>query len=126
MQRLAHGYSGRHGFAVRRVQKVTRKRAEKPCHLWLWKTVGVIITLAMISGVAGTFFVGLKIRHSLDDLSKQQQNLAQVEKENRQLNAEKKTIMKKDHIEALAAVRLDLYAPEDGGASRGGMRVSYP
>jgi hypothetical protein len=92
----------------------------------LWKTVGAIITLATICGVVGTFFVGLKIRHSLDDLSNHQQSLAQVEKENRQLYAEKKMVMSKEHIEALAAVRLGLYAPAAGGHSRGGMKVSRP
>ena len=126
MQRLAHGYSGRHGFAVKKIQKVKRKKTERSCRFWLWKTVGAIITLAMVCGVAGTFFVGLKIRNSLDDLSNKQQSLVQIERENRQLNAEKKMVMSKEHIEALAAVRLGLYAPAAGGYSQGDMKVSRP
>jgi len=126
MQRLAHGYSGRHGFTVRKTQKVKKKKAEVAHRLWLWKTVGAILTFTMIFGVAGTFFVGLRIRHSLDDLSNLQHNLSQVEKENKLLYEEKKTIMSKEYIEALAAVRLGLYAPAAGGNGRGGMKVSHP
>ena len=126
MQRLAQGYSGRHGFVVSRRQKVRRKTADKPNRLWLWKLVGTIITLAMICGVSGTFFVGLKIRNSLDELSTQKQKLVQVEKENNQLQSEKKTVMSKEYVEALAAVRLGLYAPSAGSNDGGEVRIARP
>lgn len=124
MQRSVHGYSKKHGFPVRN-QKVRGKRSDKSGRLWLWKLVGTVITLAMICGVTGTFLVGLKIRDGLDELVCCQQTGADIKKVNNKLYSEKKNLTRKEHIEALAAVRLGLYAPSAGKHS-GGMKVVRP
>ena len=124
MQRSVHGYSKKHGFPVRN-QKVRGKRSDKSGRLWLWKLVGTVITLAMICGVTGTFLVGLKIRDGLDELVCRQQTGADIKKVNNTLYSEKKKLTRKEHIEALAAVRLGLYAPSAGKHS-GGMKVVRP
>ena len=124
MQRAVHGYSKKHGFPVRN-QKVQGKRSDKSGRLWLWKLVGAVITLAMICGVAGTFLVGLKIRDGLDKLVCCQQTGADIQKVNNKLYLEKENLTRKEHIEALAAVRLGLYAPSAGKHS-GGMKVVRP
>lgn len=124
MQRSVHGYSKKHGCAVRN-QKVRGKRSDNTGRLWLWKLVGTVITLAMICGVTGTFLVGLKIRDGLDELVCCQQTGADIKKVNNKLYSEKKNLTRKDHIEALAAVRLGLYAPSVGRYS-GGMKVVRP
>ena len=117
-------YSKKHGFPVRN-QKVRGKRSDKSGRLWLWKLVGTVITLAMICGVTGTFLVGLKIRDGLDELVCCQQTGADIKKVNNKLYSEKKNLTRKEHIEALAAVRLGLYAPSAGKHS-GGMKVVRP
>ena len=124
MQRSVHGYSKQHGFPVRN-HKVRGKRFDKSGKLWLWKLVGAVVTLAMICGVTGTFVMGLKIRDGLDELVCCQQIGVGIRKVNRTLYSEKKIITSKEHIEALAAVRLGLYAPSAGKHS-GGMKVARP
>ncbi|MBC8318630.1 MAG: hypothetical protein H8E41_12065 [Desulfobulbaceae bacterium] len=124
MQRSVHGYTGTHGFPVKN-QKIHGRRSRKSGGVWLWKLVGAVVTLAMICGVVGTFLVGLQIRNGLDELVRQQQNGAVIKKVNTELYTEKKSITSKEHIEALAAVRLGLYAPSAGSGSRG-MQVARP
>ena len=124
MQKPVHGYSKRHGFPVRN-QKIRGKRSDKPGRLWLWKLVGVVVTIAMISGVTGTFFVGLKIRDGLEELLCCQQTRTDIKEVNKALYSQKKNLTSKEHIEALAAVKLGLYAPSAGKPS-GGMRVVRP
>ncbi|NOR10924.1 MAG: hypothetical protein GQ541_05495 [Desulfovibrionaceae bacterium] len=124
MQRSVHGYSKKHGFPVKN-QTVRGKRSDNIGRLWLWKLIGTVITIAMICGVTGTFLVGLKIRAGLDELVCCQQTGADIKKVNNKLYSEKKNLTRKDHIEALAAVRLGLYAPSAGKYS-GGMKVVRP
>lgn len=126
MQKSAHEYSGRYGFPVKN-QKIQGRRSRKSGGLWLCKLVGAAVTLAMICGVAGTFLVGLQIRSGLDELVRQQQNAVAMKKVNRELYTEKKSLTSKEHIEALAAVKLGLYAPSAGKNSGSrGMRVARP
>jgi len=124
MQRSIHGYSNKHGFPVGS-QKVRGKRSDKSGRLWLWKLVGTVITLAMICGVAGTFLVGLKVRDGLDELVSSSQAGTGIRKVNQELYSEKKNLTSKEYVEALAAVRLGLYAPSAGKQS-GGMKVVRP
>ena len=124
MQGSIHRYSKKHGAPIKN-QKVRGKRSDKSRGLLLWKLVGAVVTLAMICGVAGTFLVGLKIRDGLDELLCCQQSTADIKKVNNKLSAEKKKLTSKEHIEALAAVRLGLYAPA-AGKSSGGMKTARP
>jgi hypothetical protein len=124
MQTSVHGYSKKHGFPVGS-QRVRGKRFDKPGRLWLWKLVGTVVTLAMICGVAGTFLMGLKIRDGLDELVSSQQTGIDIKKVNRKLYSEKKTLRSKEYVEALAAVRLGLYAPS-AGIQSGSMKVVRP
>lgn len=124
MQRSIHGYSKKHGVSVGN-QKVRRKRFDTSGRLWLWKLVGTVITLAMICGVAGTFLMGLKIRDGLDELVSSQQTGTEIKKVNQKLFSEKKNLTSKEYVEALAAVRLGLYAPS-AGKQNGGMKIARP
>ena len=79
----------------------------------LWKTVGALIIVSLIVGVASTLWFGNRIRTALDDIGKGKEIHTELISRNNELQARRGQLLDRAHIEAVAK-GLGLYPPAAG------------
>lgn len=124
MQYSATNLINLHGsFAKNREQKVSGVRHRKR-HSIFYKTIGAMAFLAMISGLAFSLWFGSHIDKNLRQLSDARQAVSQIKDRNHELRQQKNRLFSKEHVQANAAVRLNLFpSKESQQAGERGMRV---
>lgn len=106
MKDYSHRYSG---VTVSR-QRVSGKRPRGRNGGRLWKTVGVVITVAMISGVIASVGFGMALRNGLSQLADSRKENAQLYAQNRVLLDRRDQLEKKERI-LKAAAEIGLFPP---------------
>jgi len=79
----------------------------------LWKTVGALIVIVLILGVASTLWFGNRIRTALDDIGEAKEIHTELLSRNNELQDRKSQLLDRAHIEAVAK-GLGLYPPAVG------------
>jgi len=79
----------------------------------LWKTVGMLIIVSLIIGVASTLWFGNRIRTALDDIGEAKEIQIQLVNRNKELQTKRSQLLDRTHIEAVAK-GLGLYPPTAG------------
>ena len=76
----------------------------------LWKAVGVLISFAVVVGVAASLWLGWQIDSGLDALGKARESRQEASLRNKDLVAKWNDLRSREKVEA-AAAKLNLYPP---------------
>lgn len=98
-------------LAGKRVQKVTGIRAGKR-RSRLYKAIGAMAFLTMLGGFAFSLWFGANIERNLKQLAEVRQAADQSRKHNQELREQKVKLFSRQHVQAAAAVKLNLYPTE--------------
>ena len=108
---MIRDYSRRYLSVVHGKQKVKGRRPAGPQDTRkLTKLIGLIVTIAMLFGIAVSLWFGWLVRNGLDDLSQSQAKRQLLRTQNEKLLAQRDNLLSRDKIEA-AAKKLGLYPP---------------
>lgn len=108
---MIRDYSSRYPSIVREKQKVLGRRPGGPKgDNRITKIIGVVVTIAMIVGIATSFWFGWLVRNGLDELNESQAAKQELKGLNEKLVAQRDNLLSGDKIEA-AAKELGLYPP---------------
>ena len=108
---MIRDYSSRYPSVVHGKQKVKgRKSGSPPGSTRITKIVGLVITVAMIVGIAISFWFGWVVRNGLDELAGSQARRQELKAENGNLVAQRDHLLSREKIEATAK-ELGLYPP---------------
>ena len=90
-----------------------KNRRNSSAGLMLWKSVGVLLVIALMAGVSTSLWFGSQIRTALDDIGRGRELHAELVAQNRELLAQKDRLLARSHIEA-AAKGMGLHPPNNG------------
>lgn len=108
---MIRDYSSRFPSVVRDKQKVWGKRPiGSKGNGKVTKIIGLVVTMAMITGVAMSFWFGWLVKNGLDELASSQAKRQELQTLNGKLIARRDQLLSRDKIEA-AAKQLGLYPP---------------
>ncbi len=92
----------------------TKKNTRQTSTGWmLWKSVGALLVLALIIGMASTYWFGSQIRVALDNVGKNQTIHKELLAHNNQLLARRDTLLSSESFESIAK-ELGLYPRSEG------------
>ena len=99
---MAKDYSQRYSLASGGKQRVAGRRSPKvrPPQ-WMLKFVGVVVTLAMVSGMATSLFLGWAIRNGLDELSQSKSAFQEYSRLNQNLIAQRDDLSSQERVAAV-------------------------
>jgi hypothetical protein len=106
MKDYSHRYSGRTSSR----QNVYGKRPGGKNGGRLWKTIGVVVTVAMISGVMASVGFGVALRNGLSQLADSRKENSQLYAQNRVLLDRRDQLEKEERI-LKAAAEIGLFPP---------------
>lgn len=112
-----------HGSFVRKREQKVRGVRHQRKKLQLYKVVGVMVFLAMLGGFAFSLWFGVHIDRNLKQLAEVRKETDEVRASNEQLNQMKARLFSREHVQAAAAVKLNLYPPQEMEKGRDGTRV---
>lgn len=78
-----------------------------------WKSLGVIMLFAALIGVTASYWVGHCIQESLAEIAQAQELRSEKEQVKTTLLQEQDRLLKSQRLEALAAVQVGLYNPDE-------------
>jgi cell division protein FtsL len=92
---------------------------------WFWKLTGLIMVVATLVGMAGSFWFSWSIRRGLDELTAERGEKLALQQVSANLQAEQVRLFDQKRIEAVAAAKLALYPTVEQSAG-GGVIVRVP
>jgi len=108
---MIQDYSQRYSAGGGRRQNVYRRGDRGPAgEGFLWKAVGVLVSLAVVVGVAASLWLGWQIDSGLDELAAGRRLQAEAMARNTLLLSRRDELRRREHVEA-AAGGLGLYPP---------------
>ena len=105
--------TGWYNHAPRQRIFARRNRRTSGAGIMLWKSVGVLLVIALMAGVSTSLWFGSQIRTALDDIGRGRELHAELVAQNRELLAKKDQLLARSHIET-AAKRMGLHPPNNG------------
>ncbi|MFO7760556.1 MAG: hypothetical protein ACQES8_07020 [Thermodesulfobacteriota bacterium] len=109
-------------FVKKRGQKVSGARYRKR-RLGLYKVIGVMAVLALLSGFAFSLWFGAHIGRNLRQLADVQQAVNQARTGNQELRQQKAMLFSKEYVQATAAVKLNLYPTKVRQTREDGVKI---
>jgi len=123
MQNSAINLVSLHGFfGKNRQQKVSGVRYRKR-RLGLYKAIGVMAVLALLSGFAFSLWFGAHIGRNLRQLADAQQAVDQARTSNQELRQQKALLFSEEYVQTTAAVKLNLYPTKVRQTREDGVKV---
>lgn len=109
---MIRDYSSRYPSVVHGKQKVSGRKSAGPRGdgRRVTKIIGVIVTVAMIVGIAVSFWFGWLVRNGLDELNEALAAKQELKGLNEKLVAQRDNLLSPEKIEA-SAKKLGLYPP---------------
>ena len=108
---MIRDYSSRYPSVVQEKQKVYGRRPAGPDGKGrVTKIIGLIVTVAMILGIAMSFWFGWLVRNGLDELAQSQTRRHELITSNEKLVAQRDNLLSREKIGAVAK-DLGLYPP---------------
>jgi hypothetical protein len=89
-----------------------KNRRHSTAGLVLWKSVGVLLIIALLAGITSSLWLGRQIRTALDDIGRGKEIHAELVSKNRELRAQKKQLLTRSHVETVAK-GMGLHLPGD-------------
>ena len=100
-------------------------RQSLTCGSLFWKLTGLLIIVATLVGLVGSFWFAWKIRNNLDNLAREQEKSLDLRQASRFLQDEEKEFFSQTRIETVAEAELSLYPPSEKYLG-GGITVRVP
>ena len=99
---MIHDYSYSRRLVGGGRQKVAGKGPiRREARIWMWKTLGLVITSAMVLGVIASFWFGWNIRNGLDDLARHDEIRRKLVHLNTNLIARRDDLLVRERVEAV-------------------------
>jgi hypothetical protein len=105
--------TGWHSHTHRQRIFARKNRRHSTAGLILWKSVGVLLVIAVLAGITTSLWFGRQIRTALDDIGQGKEMHAALVSQNRELIAKKKQLLARSHVETVAK-GMGLYPPTSG------------
>jgi len=103
--------TGWHNHTHRQRIFAKKNRRHSTAGLVLWKSVGVLLVIALLAGVTSSLWFGRQIRTALDDIGRGREIHAALISQNRELLAQKNRLLARSHVETVAK-GIGLYPPK--------------
>ncbi|MEW6521211.1 MAG: hypothetical protein AB1461_17565 [Thermodesulfobacteriota bacterium] len=119
--------SSRYNYKPSLSRKLSKKGPGQKLTLggWFWKLSGVIIVVATLIGMAGSYWFSWSIRRGLDSLTGVQGEKHALQQVSVKLRGQKGQLLDRKRIETVAAAKLSLYPTVEQSAG-GGVIVRIP
>ncbi|MEW6291151.1 MAG: hypothetical protein AB1545_14990 [Thermodesulfobacteriota bacterium] len=92
---------------------------------WFWRLTGVVMVMATLVGMAGSFWFSWSIRRGLDSLTRVQGEKHALQQVSGKLQSQKAQLLDRKRLETVAAAKLSLYPSVEQSAG-GGVIVRIP
>jgi hypothetical protein len=79
-----------------------KNRRHSTAGLVLWKSVGVLLIIALLAGIISSLWLGRRIQTALDDIGRGKEIHAALVSQNSELRAKKKQLLARSHVETVA------------------------
>ena len=105
--------TGWHNHTHRQRIFAKKNRRHSTAGLVLWKSIGVLLVIALLAGVTSSLWLGSQIRTALGDIGRGREIHAALISQNRELRAQKNRLLARSHVETVAK-GMGLHPPKAG------------